>query len=79
MKKVLSVIYSWWMKFARVLGKIQTTVILFVIYFIGVGMTSMISFILRKDFLDKKFVDAESYWRNRTGEASTIENCKRQF
>lgn len=79
MKKVLSVIYSRWMKFARVLGKIQTTVILFVIYFISVGMISIISFILRKDFLDKKFVDEESYWRNRTGEASTLKNCKRQF
>ena len=77
--KILKVIYSAWMKFAKVLGKIQSTILLFLIYFIGVGTVSLTSFIFRKDFLDKRRTDKESFWRDRTAETPDLANCKKQF
>lgn len=79
MSTVLKIIYKYWMKFARVLGKVQTTIILFLIYFIGVGTISIIAFIFKRDFLDKKFSDRPSFWRDRTSKIPTLEDSKRQF
>ena len=67
------------MIFARTLGLIQTTIILFVVYFAGVGVISMISFLFRRDFLDKRLIDKESFWRDRISLPPTFENSKRQF
>lgn len=79
MREALKFLYKCWMKFARVLGKIQTTIILSFIYFIGVGTIAIISSIFRKDFLDKRFIDRESFWRDRASKPPTLEDCKRQF
>ena len=67
------------MRFAKLLGRIQATIILFLIYFIGVGIISIISFIFRKDFLDKRLVDKTSFWRERLSDFPTLKNSKRQF
>ncbi len=77
--KLLKILYDYWMKFAKVLGKIQTVILLFLIYFIGVGAISIIAFIFRRDFLDKRLVEKESFWRDRAHETPTLENCARQF
>ena len=75
----LKLLYKYWMIFARTLGLIQTTIILFVVYFAGVGVISMISFLFRRDFLDKRLIDKESFWRDRMSFVPTPENSKRQF
>lgn len=75
----LKIIYKYWMKFARILGRIQTAIILSLIYFIGVGIISILSFLLRKDFLDKALTDRQSFWRDRINKPPTLEDCKRQF
>ena len=75
----LKLLYKYWMIFARTLGLIQTTIILFVVYFAGVGVISMISFLFRRDFLDKRLIDKESFWRDRISLPPTFENSKRQF
>ncbi|MBI5144452.1 MAG: hypothetical protein HZA30_05240 [Candidatus Omnitrophica bacterium] len=75
----LKILYKYWMKFARILGRIQTTIILFLIYFIGIGTISIISFIFRKDFLDKALTGKKSFWHDRTNKIPTLEDCKRQF
>ena len=67
------------MKLAKVLGRIQTTIILSLIYFIGVGIISVIALIFRRDFLDKSLTDRQSFWRDRAGKTPTLEDCKRQF
>jgi hypothetical protein len=72
-------LYKCWMKFARILGRIQTALILSLIYFIGVGTIAIISFLFRKDFLDKRLGDEPSFWRSRVSTLQTLENCKRQF
>lgn len=77
--RILKLIYQYWMKFARVLGRIQTAIILFLIYFLCLGPISLISFIFRRDFLDKRFVDKPTFWRARPEELPTLESSKRQF
>jgi len=72
-------LYKYWMKFAKVLGRVQTVIILFFIYFIGIGVIAIISFIFRKDFLDKRFNGNASFWRDRTAPTPNLENCRRQF
>lgn len=79
MKKFFKTLYEYWMKFAKILGKIQTTIILFFIYFIVLGTVSIISFISRKDFLDKALTDEETFWRTRIAKIPTLEDSKRQF
>ena len=79
MKMFFKTLYRYWMKFAKVLGKIQTAIILFFIYFIGVGVISIIAFIFRRDFLDKRLAGKESFWRDRIASTPNLENCKRQF
>ena len=77
--KILKVLYKYWMKFAHVLGRVQTAILLFLIYFLSVGTIALISFIFRKDFLDKKFADKESFWADRGDPPPSLENCRRQF
>lgn len=78
-KSILKALYKGWMAFARILGKIQSAILLFFIYVIGVGSISIISFIFRKDFLDKRMSAAETFWHERPADASGLENCKKQF
>lgn len=77
--KMLKVLYNGWMKFAKVLGRIQSAIILFLIYFIGVGFISTVAFILRKDFLDKRIAEKDTFWSGRVVEHPDLENSKRQF
>ncbi len=75
----LKLLYKYWMKFAKVLGRIQTVILLFLIFFLVIGPITLISFICRKDFLDKRFVDKESYWHHRPSDDPGLESLKRQF
>lgn len=77
--KFLKIIYAYWMKFARTLGRIQSAIILFLIYFIGIGAVAVVSFILRKDFLDKRMKDKDSFWLDTVQEPVTPETLRRQF
>ena len=77
--KIFKAIYRGWMKFAKVLGRIQSAILLFLIYFIGVGFMAILAFIFRKDFLDKKLNDKDSFWAGRLVETPDLENSKRQF
>ena len=80
MKNFFRSLYDIWMKFAKALGKVQTTIILFLIYFLGIGTIAVIAFIFRKDFLDKSFTkELKSFWRPREAERPDPENAKRQF
>ncbi len=77
--RFLKLLYKYWMKFAKVLGRIQTVILLFFIFFLVIGPIALISFICRKDFLDKRSGDKESYWRNRPADDPCMESLKRQF
>ena len=77
--KFFKILYDCWMKFARILGRVQTALMLFIIYFLGVGIIAIIAFIFRRDFLDKRLYGKKSFWRDRPAKIPTLEECKRQF
>lgn len=60
-------IKDYWIKFGGLLGKIIGPIVLTVIYCIFIGLTSLIAFILRKDFL-KERQKKLSYWINQKKE-----------
>ncbi len=72
-------IYLRWMAFARVLGRVNTMVLLTVFYFAILGPVALILRILRKDLLDRWFEDRSSYWYDREQEEHSLERRSRQF
>ena len=79
-KKGAKVLLSYWKKFAKGIGIVQTTIILFIIYIIAVGPISLISKISGKDLLDRKFKwSNSSYWKKKEETPFKLENFLRQF
>ncbi len=77
--KFFKVIYNGWMKVVKVIGRVQTVILLTLIYFIGVGLIGIIFFILRRDMLGKKLKKGLSFWRGRQSLKSDLESSKRLF
>ena len=65
-----------WFKFGIFLGKLISPLVLFLIFFVIVTPTGIIMRILKKDLLNLKFNDKESYWIERKDFKSTM---KKQF
>ena len=65
-----------WFKFGIFLGKLISPLVLFVIFFVIVTPTGIIMRILKKDLLNLKFNDKESYWIKKKDFKSTM---KKQF
>ena len=76
---MFQVLKKWWKSFARALGWFNTRFLLTLFYVIGLSIPAIILKLLRKDLLDRKFRDRESYWRERKQEADTFERAKHQF
>lgn len=57
--------YRVWMKFAHILGKINTAILLTVFYFVFLGIAKLFVVITRKDLLDLKWKDRSTYWKKR--------------
>ena len=80
MKTFFRILYNAWMKFAGVLGRIQTFILLFIIYFLGIGFMAVISFIFMRDLLGKNLKDkGTTFWHPREARKADMENSKRQF
>ena len=78
--KVLAPIYAAWMKFAFVLGWVNSRILLSVIFALLFTPTSLIMRIIRRDGLDRRFDrKASSYWVDRDLIKSIQEHCERQF
>lgn len=58
-------LYQGWLKFAHFIGKINTTILLTIFYFIFLGPAKLITLFLGKDLLDSKWKDRPTYWRKR--------------
>lgn len=66
MKKTLKKLFSFWMVLARFLGKINTFVLLTLVYFLMIGPLATFFKLIRKDLLDIKLSDhKKSYWIKR--------------
>ena len=64
--RALKLVYQLWMAMAFQMGRVMTSVILSVFYFIGFGIIALILRIVGKDPLDRKWTPgAKTYWRDR--------------
>jgi hypothetical protein len=78
--KVLGPIYAGWMKFAFVLGWVNSRILLSVIFVFLFIPTSLIMRIFGRDALERQFNrKASSYWVDRDLIKSVQEHCERQF
>ena len=72
-------IWRGWMKFAHILGYINTRILLTVTYFVIFAVASAITFFARADLLDRKMDKKPSYYHNREPFKDTVETVKRTF
>lgn len=75
LKKVRSV----WMVFVEALGKVQTTILLSIVYHLTVGPLAIGAKASRQDLLDLKPNREPSYAKILKGVSSTLEKAQRQF
>lgn len=68
-----------WMAFVDILGRVQTTLLLSIIYHIAVGPIALIARLLRRDLLGLRTKPGESYAAVLGPISSTPERAHRQF
>ncbi len=74
--RILTPFNSLWFKFGIFLGRIVSPIILGVIYFFIVTPTSILLRLFKKDLLNLKFSNNNSYWITKQGPKS---NMKKQY
>ncbi|MCP5496947.1 MAG: hypothetical protein H7A23_20530 [Leptospiraceae bacterium] len=78
--KLVKPIYLGWMKFAYVLGEVNTRIILFLVFVLTILPIGILFRILRKDLLDSKLDKSqESYWIKREKKELDIEGYYKHF
>jgi predicted membrane protein len=80
MNNIFRTIKRLWLLFAHMLGKVNTILLLFLVYFVVIGIMSIIVRLFRKDLLQKKMdYDQASYWQTRVTSEQTLDRSKFQF
>ena len=72
--KILTPLNKAWFKFGIILGKIFSPVIMAAIFFLVVTPTGLIMRLLRKDILNLKFNQKDTYWIDKKGPKSIMKN-----
>lgn len=78
MKQFLKEFKKGMKSFGENISIIVNSLLLLVVYFIGVGLTFALAKVFRKSFLDTKFTK-ESYWSDLNLKNRTIKEHYRQF
>jgi hypothetical protein len=80
MKNFLIKIKKSWLSFARLLGKVNTMILLSLVYMVFIGIMALIVRLFRKDLLQKRMnLVQRSYWQNKKANDQTLDRCKYQF
>ncbi len=79
MKELGRTLKRWWMKFAEVLGWINTRVILTIVYIVFFGLGAIVLRLFRVDLLNKRRRRTDSYWRAKDPVSHTLEQARHQF
>lgn len=80
MKKIFKKLFSYWMAFARFLGKINTFIFLTLIYFVFIGPLAIFLKLIRKDLLDIKFPDdRKTFWIKKERKLLKEKDYEQQF
>jgi uncharacterized BrkB/YihY/UPF0761 family membrane protein len=77
--KALKQVYLGWMCLAFVLGFFVSTLLLTLFYYLVVTPIGLGARLFGKDFLERKWSDAPSYWRLRTAGAKQPAEYEQQF
>jgi hypothetical protein len=79
MKKLLSLVWRGWKRFAHGLGVVNTKILLTLTYFVILAVISIIGRIFGADLLDRRMKSRTSYWHKREPADLSIESARRQF
>ncbi|HMV43718.1 MAG TPA: SxtJ family membrane protein [Leptospiraceae bacterium] len=78
--KWITPVHTAWMKFAHILGVVNTRIILFIVFILTVVPISLLLKIFRKDILDKNLQkEAVTYWNDRPKKELNIKHYERHF
>ncbi len=75
---MLSTLKNLWLKFAHAAGRVNTRIILTLVYIL-LGIPAIVLKLIRKDLLKRKKENVPSYWENKERAAVTHEQAKHQF
>lgn len=80
MLSIMKVLYEYWLRFAHILGLINTVIILFIVYFSVFVPYKLVILFLGKDFLETKLnKSSNSYWKLKILENDKRETYLKQF
>jgi hypothetical protein len=71
--------WGWWKAFGHVLGQIQTTIILSIIYHIAIGPISLVGRALRRPFLELHSRDGGSFADRLAPITTTLDRAHKQY
>ena len=72
-------LYKAWMKFAHLLGWVNTRIILTLVYFLIMTPLALIFKVVGKDPMNRKLGGQDSYWIKRESKAFDRDIYRRQF
>ena len=70
---------SWWMMFVHVFGKVQTTILLSIVYHLAVGPLALFNKLTGGDVLDLRARAEPSYAKKLSRISSTLAEAEKQF
>ena len=76
--QALRPLYGPWMKAARWLGKVNTWLVMALVYYLALTPYAVLARLLGGDLLDERLGDRDSYWHPR-GESPAPESYRHQF
>ena len=72
--KILTPLNRLWFKFGLLLGKFISPLIMGIIFFVVVTPIGIVMRVLKKDLLNLKYNQKETYWIKKTGPKSKMKN-----
>jgi hypothetical protein len=68
-----------WLRFAWILARVNTTILLTLIYFVIMAPVNLIVRLSRTDLLGRRIGSEKSFWQEPEGKCDDLEHCRRQF
>ena len=74
------ILKEYWLRFAKFLGKVNTIILLSLVYIIVIGVFALVIKVLRRDFLQKKIdKNSTTYWQERKMAEESLQRFASQF
>ena len=76
---ILRKLWAGWMAFARWLGRVQTVLLLSIVYYVVLGPTGLIARVFRRDLLGLRQPSGPTYWKELSDTTTNLERAHKQF